>query len=799
VHTCFSDISLELFSNPIHSWKAHNDPVMGGKSTGNFTIKDDIGLFQGRVVDVPFLRAPGFITMQSHDNVRFSDVSSCNALEFTARTKSSYSGYRISFGTKQPPIHKVHAYGYKAHFDAPVGDEFVTVKIPFTNFSDYWDDATGELIKTCQDNPMYCPDEETLKDMKTISIWAEGVDGIIHFEIKSIAASGCKDQVSSLADDKSFLTFFLSGKQSDSVLESFSDLTHTWHQVNDPVMGGKSTGTFTIKSGTGIFDGHVVDVPSLKAPGFIKVESRDRTPFPDVRSCNALVLTARANNSYKGYRVSFGTKQPPVHKYFAYGFKAHFDAPMGTDFMKTEIPFVNFSDYWDDATGEQIKTCQEDKIYCPDDATLKDMKTISIWAEGVAGYVHLEVKSIAATGCSGDDLNLLDRKFLSDQFNFEKSQNDELEPFTNPAYTWREESDSVLESFSSPIHTWKQMNDPVMGGKSTGTFTIKSGTGIFDGHVVDVPSLKAPGFIKVDSIDRIPFPDVRSCNALVLTARANNSYKGYRVSFGTKQPPVHKFFAYGFKAHFDAPVGTDFMRIVIPFVNFSDYWDDATGEQIKTCQEDKIYCPDDATLKDMKTMSIWAEGVAGYVHLEVKSISATGCSEGDVGIIQPNYNNTCSQTIQDRLRYNLSNTNAAEDLPFPLPPGETLADAICCDAAFKPYAEPSGLYARDDVDLFSKINGTTTFYDSACGIPLFVIPRGRSFADFKADTKEHGWPSFRRKELISGNSHVIKESGEVISKCGTHLGSFLPDDKGDRWCLDLSCISGNPVTNSMPF
>ena len=28
------------------------------------------------------------------------------------------------------------------------------------------------------------------------------------------------------------------------------------------------------------------------------------------------------------------------------------------------LPLSGFSDYWDDATGEAIKTCQENKIYC---------------------------------------------------------------------------------------------------------------------------------------------------------------------------------------------------------------------------------------------------------------------------------------------------------------------------------------------------------------------------------------------------------------------------------------------------
>lgn len=40
-----------------------------------------------------------------------------------------------------------------------------------------------------------------------------------------------------------------------------------------------------------------------------------------------------------------------------------------------------------------------------------------------------------------------------------------------------------------------------MGGKSTGTFNVENGLGIFDGEVVDVPFLKAPGFIKASVVD----------------------------------------------------------------------------------------------------------------------------------------------------------------------------------------------------------------------------------------------------------------------------------------------------------
>merc|ERR1719316_1537839 len=78
----------------------------------------------------------------------------------------------------------------------------------------------------------------------------------------------------------------------------------------------------------------------------------------------------------------------------------------------------------------------------------------------------------------------------------------------------------LIESFQNPKLKWQQQNDPVMGGKSTGTFTIQGSTGIFDGDVVDVPSLQAPGFIKATASVGLfsSFADVSSCSSLVLTA-----------------------------------------------------------------------------------------------------------------------------------------------------------------------------------------------------------------------------------------------------------------------------------------
>lgn len=50
----------------------------------------------------------------------------------------------------------------------------------------------------------------------------------------------------------------------------------------------------------------------------------------------------------------------------------------------------------------------------------------------------------------------------------------------------------------------------------------------------------------------------------------------------------------------------------------------------------------------------------------------------------------------------------------------------------------------DEVDR----SGETTFYDSVSGRPLFVAPRGRSWDEFEAESRSHGWPSFRDEEVV---------------------------------------------------
>lgn len=179
-------------SKVAHTWKANNDPVMGGQSYSTVVVERGILNFTGACKIVPKLKAPGFITAVTSGGT-WADVSSCSGLTIVAKAATAYKGYRISFGHAHPIFGKIFAYGYKAHFSPTVGS-FGSVSIPFVNFTDFWDDATGKPIHNCGTswpNSNYCPSTKTLADMGTMSIWAEGVEGVIHLEVKSVSGYGC--------------------------------------------------------------------------------------------------------------------------------------------------------------------------------------------------------------------------------------------------------------------------------------------------------------------------------------------------------------------------------------------------------------------------------------------------------------------------------------------------------------------------------------------------------------------------------------------------------------------------------
>ena len=136
---------------------------------------------------------------------------------------------------------------------------------------------------------------------------------------------------------------------------------------------------------------------------------------------------------------------------------------------------------------------------------------------------------------------------------------------------------------------------------------------------------------------------------------------------------------------------------------------------------------------------------------------------------------TCVDSVQNPLRWNAD--------------VET-GDRISCFN--RHYAERAGSWLT--TDFIANEQGRQEpiiFYDSVTSKPLFQAPVGRSWDQFIQESTEHGWPSFRDQEVITDDTRVL-EDGEVVSVDGTHLGHNLPDGKGNRYCINLVCVAGQP-------
>eukprot|EP00548_Thalassiothrix_antarctica_P005829 CAMPEP_0194145462 /NCGR_PEP_ID=MMETSP0152-20130528/17443_1 /TAXON_ID=1049557 /ORGANISM="Thalassiothrix antarctica, Strain L6-D1" /LENGTH=719 /DNA_ID=CAMNT_0038845707 /DNA_START=13 /DNA_END=2172 /DNA_ORIENTATION=+ len=365
----------------------------------------------------------------------FPDLTSCEGLKFEAMATSAEPidsdefKYRIEFGYKKLPD-RVFGYGYRVDLAFLKSDSqidasssiarqsapstFMDIMVPLKDFTLDWDWQTGEINTLCKDDEQYCPDMNTLKNMETFSITAVGnTNGIpVELHIRSITGTGCnvadaeEDKNNDDAMQESQWTCAADGSTADAAfdeigIENMFNPSFNWLTQNDPVMGGASYSTLTMKEDEGIafFTGEVKNIPFLGLPGFIQMESRGgKGTFPDVSCCDALKLNVMGMEEYAGYRVSFGTKRSKSG-FFAQGFKGDFDLPPVGEYGDVIIPFNMFSVEWNEATGDQIITCADDPTVCPDMETLQNMKTIAIWGEGVGGKINLHVKSISAVGC----------------------------------------------------------------------------------------------------------------------------------------------------------------------------------------------------------------------------------------------------------------------------------------------------------------------------------------------------------------------------------------------------------------
>lgn len=242
-----------------------------------------------------------------------------------------------------------------------------------------------------------------------MSIWAEGAAGDVKLEVKSVGAYGCSSAESpalnSHATAGPLVTF-----------DGAAETSFNFKILNDPVMGGQSSGTWALGSGFGILDGEVVDVPSLSAPGFIKAAA-DGT-FPDISEFadGNLVLSVRSTTpEYAGYRVTLVSGAVSADFACAGGgslpfsrgcYKEKFSVPAGSDFVDVKVPFATFSDKWSSATGEHTAECADDASTCLTAEKLKKIRRVELWGEGANGKIHLEVQSVSAESASGQRIVL---------------------------------------------------------------------------------------------------------------------------------------------------------------------------------------------------------------------------------------------------------------------------------------------------------------------------------------------------------------------------------------------------------
>jgi len=166
------------------------------------------------------------------------------------------------------------------------------------------------------------------------------------------------------------------------------------------------------------------------------------------------------------------------------------------------------------------------------------------------------------------------------------------------------------------------------------------------------------------------------------------------------------------------------------------------------------------------------------VHADGMDLKTGGVMQFcDEDTMRPKAHGTSMAPVQSELRWNVDIKTA---------------DRIC--NFNRHYAEYAGYWETTNFLKEVDREKPTVYYDSVTGKPLFVAPIGRTMNEFLAESKVHGWPSFRDKEVVWENMRVLKATGEAVSADGTHLGHNLPDQDGsNRYCINLVSIAGKPL------
>lgn len=182
-------VSLATFdgaSGTTHPWETVNDPVMGGQSTSTFKMDPPraLGIWDGEVKIVPFLKAPGFCNLQApglNKKADFPDASGTEGIVVMAREMNSagLTHFNVQIMTKGA-VHGFQQGVFTGNFT--MSDTMESQFIGFDKFQCSW---RGEKVS-------WCPELRTqLAEITNIGIGTAfpGTAGKFFVEVANITAS----------------------------------------------------------------------------------------------------------------------------------------------------------------------------------------------------------------------------------------------------------------------------------------------------------------------------------------------------------------------------------------------------------------------------------------------------------------------------------------------------------------------------------------------------------------------------------------------------------------------------------
>jgi hypothetical protein len=361
-------------------WKTLNDPVMGGVSESAFYADSEkaLGIWDGEVRTVPFLKQPGFCNLQAppmFDTADFPDLSGTDGLIVHARqaNSSGLANFSIMLMTKGAE-HLDKQGVYTATFF--LTDVLQEHYVPFTAFACAWQGH----------NVSWCPDVKTqLAQITNVGLGTSipGPTGKFHVEISSVSATTFGEELLSSTAGDVTLAAFDGTKQSQI----------TWKAINDTAAGGQSTCNFEVMDGYADYSGICRAMLSTKSPGFARAVTGlpMLAQFEDISNTDGIILGLRSLDA-NITRFAFGFCDSHVNLYRCEyeSFKASFDLIPTSSFSEVFLPWSAFSDQWSRSTGRQIAKSP------PHRKNLRSVSQLQFWTEGVVGRFHVQLRYVLA-------------------------------------------------------------------------------------------------------------------------------------------------------------------------------------------------------------------------------------------------------------------------------------------------------------------------------------------------------------------------------------------------------------------